>query len=44
MLKMEGFTNLEIAERLSLALRTVERRLEQIRDVWSRRRDPAASV
>ncbi len=33
--KMEGFTNQEIAERLDVALRTVERRLEQIRQLWS---------
>lgn len=33
--KMEGYSNLEIAEQLDLALRTVERRLEQIREIWS---------
>ena len=35
LLKMEGFTNCEIAERLDVALRTVERRLDQIRQAWS---------
>jgi DNA-directed RNA polymerase specialized sigma24 family protein len=40
LLKMEGFTNQEIAERLDLALRSVERRLEQIRELWS----PAAAA
>lgn len=35
LLKMDGFTNQEIADRLDLALRTVERRLERIRQIWS---------
>jgi DNA-directed RNA polymerase specialized sigma24 family protein len=35
LLKMEGFTNQEIAEQLDVALRTVERRLDQIRQAWS---------
>jgi RNA polymerase sigma factor (sigma-70 family) len=35
LLKMEGFTNQEIADQLDLAVRTVERRLEQIRQRWS---------
>lgn len=34
-LKMEGYTNREIAERLDVALRTVERRLDHIRQSWS---------
>jgi DNA-directed RNA polymerase specialized sigma24 family protein len=33
--KMEGLTNLEIAERLSCAVPTVERRLRIIRKTWS---------
>ncbi|HTM52946.1 MAG TPA: ECF-type sigma factor [Pirellulales bacterium] len=35
LLKMENYTNQEIAEQLDIALRTVERRLEQIRELWS---------
>jgi RNA polymerase sigma factor (sigma-70 family) len=34
--KMEGFTNDEIAERLGCARRTVARRLDLIRQIWSR--------
>jgi DNA-directed RNA polymerase specialized sigma24 family protein len=33
-LKLEGYTNREIAERLGCGLRTVERRLELIRRTW----------
>jgi DNA-directed RNA polymerase specialized sigma24 family protein len=33
-MKMEGFTNTEIAERLQLAPRTIERRLRLIRNIW----------
>jgi DNA-directed RNA polymerase specialized sigma24 family protein len=44
LLKMEGFTNQEIAERLDVALRTVERRLEQIRYLWSSRGDANAEA
>ena len=35
LLKVEGYTNLEIADRLDLALRTVERRLGTIRGIWA---------
>ena len=35
LLKMEGFTNHEIAEQLGTSLRTIERRLDQIRSIWS---------
>jgi DNA-directed RNA polymerase specialized sigma24 family protein len=34
-LKLEGFTNEEIAQRDSVALRTVERKLNRIRHIWS---------
>lgn len=34
LLKMEGYSNQEIAKRLGCALRTVERKLERIRDLW----------
>jgi len=34
LLKMEGYTNEEIAGRLNCALRTVERKLGLIRDLW----------
>jgi DNA-directed RNA polymerase specialized sigma24 family protein len=40
LLKMEGFSNQEIAERLDTALRTVERRLEQIRALWASKVEP----
>ena len=33
--KMEGYTNQEIAERLGCKLRTVERKLQMIRKLWS---------
>lgn len=36
LLKMDGYSNAEIAERLSCALRTIERRLELIRKKWQR--------
>ena len=39
--KMEGFSNQEIAERLDVALRTVERRLGQIRQIWSAQSEPS---
>jgi RNA polymerase sigma factor (sigma-70 family) len=32
--KLEGYTNEEIAERLGCSLRTVERRLQVIRELW----------
>lgn len=34
--KLEGFTNEEISEKLDCTTRTVERKLERIRDKWSR--------
>jgi DNA-directed RNA polymerase specialized sigma24 family protein len=34
--KMEGYTNAEIADRLGCSPRTVERKLELIRDTWQR--------
>ena len=36
LLKLEGYTNEEIAERLGCVTRTVERKLERIRDKWTR--------
>ncbi len=36
-LKLDGHTHEEIAEKLNCNVRTVERRLKQVRDVWSRR-------
>ena len=35
LLKLQGFSNREIAEQLETSLRTVERRLEHIRTKWS---------
>lgn len=35
LLKLEGYSNEEIAQRLQCALRTVERRLRGIRAIWS---------
>ena len=35
LLKMEGFTNQEIASQLSRGLATVERKLRTIREIWS---------
>jgi DNA-directed RNA polymerase specialized sigma24 family protein len=35
LLKLEGWNNVEIAEQLACSLRTVERRLEAIREIWS---------
>jgi DNA-directed RNA polymerase specialized sigma24 family protein len=32
--KLEGYTNEEIADRLGWSLRTVERRLQDIRQLW----------
>ena len=34
-LRLDGYTNIEIAARLGCALRTVERRLELIRRIWN---------
>ncbi len=36
LLKMEGYSNTEIADKLDIALRTVERRLSDIRETWGR--------
>ena len=36
LLKFEGFSNEEVAERLDKATRTVTRYLEMIRESWSR--------
>jgi RNA polymerase sigma factor (sigma-70 family) len=33
-LKMDGFSNLEIAEQLGCSLATIERRLKMIREIW----------
>jgi DNA-directed RNA polymerase specialized sigma24 family protein len=33
--KMEGFTNDELAEKLGCTTRTIERKLERIRELWS---------
>jgi RNA polymerase sigma factor (sigma-70 family) len=35
-LKIEGFTQQEIADKLDIATRTVERRLKQIRELWQK--------
>ena len=40
LLKMEGHTNREIARKLLTSLRTVERRLDQIRELWSAKLEP----
>ena len=42
-LKMEGFTNAEIAERLDCAPRTVDRRLQLIRDLWADKLNEAST-
>jgi len=34
--KMEGYTDVEVAQRLGCATRTVERKLQRIREKWSR--------
>jgi RNA polymerase sigma factor (sigma-70 family) len=36
LLKLEGYTNDEIAAKLGCSIRTVERKLEYIRDLWER--------
>lgn len=36
--KLQGYTNAEIAEKLDCKLRTVERKLKLIRDLWSEER------
>lgn len=36
-LKLEGHTHEEIADRLNCNVRTVERRLKQVREIWSKR-------
>ncbi len=38
-LKMEGYTNEEIAQKLDRTTRTIERKLERIRRTWSRQLD-----
>lgn len=35
LLKMQGYTNQQIAEKFQLSLRTIERRLEDIRLIWT---------
>ena len=42
-LRLEGFSNEEIAQQTGLALRSVERKLKLIRDVWSDRLDRTQS-
>jgi DNA-directed RNA polymerase specialized sigma24 family protein len=37
---MEGFTNEEIAERLGITCRSVERKLQRIRERWLARLAP----
>jgi DNA-directed RNA polymerase specialized sigma24 family protein len=39
-LKMEGYTNEEIARQLDCTTRTVERRLRIIRGLWEKEDDP----
>ena len=34
LLKVEGYTNQEIAEQLGCSRRTIQRRLDMIRDIW----------
>ena len=36
LLKLEGYANEEIADRLGCTVRTVERKLARIRETWSR--------
>jgi RNA polymerase sigma factor (sigma-70 family) len=38
--KMEGYTNEEIAERLDVSLPTVERKLQRIRRIWEKEKEP----
>ncbi len=38
--KLEGYTNKELADRLGLSLRAVERKLQLIRRLWSEERQP----
>lgn len=40
--KLEGFTNEEIADKLKCAERTVERKLQKIRDFWLRDQESAS--
>ena len=40
LLKMEGFTDKEVADRLNCGLRTVERKLERIRRKWEKESTP----
>ncbi len=43
LLRLEGYSNKEISKRLDISLRTVERKLRVIRDVWGERFDPSGS-
>src|SRR5262249_19516241 len=38
-MKMEGYADKEVAEKLSCGLRTVERKLERIRSIWAKEMD-----
>jgi DNA-directed RNA polymerase specialized sigma24 family protein len=38
--KLEGYTNVEIANKLGRAVSTVERKLDKIRAIWDRERNP----
>ena len=40
LLKMEGYTNQELAARLGCGLRTVERKLQLIRQIWTKELTP----
>lgn len=35
LMRMEGFTNLEIAKKLEVSERTIERKLERVRSMWA---------
>jgi DNA-directed RNA polymerase specialized sigma24 family protein len=36
LLKVEGYTEVEIAKKLNCGLRTVQRKLERIRYIWAK--------
>ncbi len=38
--KMEGRTNAEIAGRLEISLPTIERKLQRIRRIWQKEKEP----
>ena len=40
LLRLEGYSNAEIAASLDCAVRSVERKLDRIRLLWSREREP----